>query len=365
MTSDRAERASLAHVTTSAFDVHLWSKPFDPVHFDPRIHFLWSANAYRAMRLSGQKIELEDLILFPLKDELVAGRNHFWCRYETALGKLTSGPATSLGDVREFLWPLRCRPRNLKVSFDGSKADESPNVWATIWLWPFGWSSIVEFKVTARFSLDDLEDLGVNLRRTSPGPFVADTNALSLSGLFSRLAEAVRRNLAVPENAPDDVTHLTRYIVFSLELPRGMPVPTKFKAWSASEQLRMVGALRGRKVQLKELVTELARGGFTAIPLGGGNFVVTDFNQGTLLVLRHRKDRPPLARPRGDTNHCLFGNLRTFLMIYFALHRFIQYAKDRTDIASAVSNAKELLRHLPDEYRSPLCAVFREHYSFA
>lgn len=355
MTSTPVKPVSQAHVTVSAFDVHLWSKSFDPDHFNPKVHFLWSEPDYRAMRTAGQKIDLKKLVLFPLKDEVDAKRNHFWWRYDTAVDNLAKGAPTPLGDVRAFLWPLRCRPKDFKLTFGISKASVPPKVWTTIWLWPFGWSSTIEFKLTAPFSLDDLEALGATLRSASPPPFAFNGKALSLSDIFRQLADMVRQDIAIPGKVPGDVTHLNRHVVMSLELPRGMQVPGS--GWSAADQLRMLAALRGDKVPRAELLSA----DILSTPLGGRNFAFTDFNEGTLLVLRHWKDREtPATR---ETNHCLFANLRTFSVVYFALRRFSQYAKDRPDVASAVTNAKNLLSSLPNEYRNGLCANFKKHYA--
>lgn len=355
---------SQAHVTVSAFDVHLWSKPFDPADFNPKIHFLWSSSEYRNMREAGQKVELGNLMLFPLKDELSQikakdelgekARNHFWYRYKVAVDNMPTGP-TSLGDMRYFLWPLRCRPKNFKLSFAASKAGVPPKVWATIWLWPFGWSSTVEFKVTAPFSMGDLQALGEKVRAKAPPPFMLDGKALSLSGVFGRLADTVRHEVAIPGKTPADSTRLQRYVFYSLQLPRCMPVPANAAGWSAADQLRMLGTLRGKKVQLGQLLNSEVL--FTA--LGDRNFAVTDFDEGTLLVLRHWKDLPATTR---ETNHCLFANLRTFSVVYFALHRFIQYAKDRPGIASAMESAKKMLSSLPEEYRNGLALNFKKYY---
>ncbi len=196
--SAMVKSVSQAHVTVSTFDVHLWSKPFDPALFNPKIHFLWSASEYRKMRDAGDKVELGNLVLFPLKNELSPGRNHFWYRYKAAVDTIVAGPDTPLGDPRDFLWPLRCRPKNFKLSFAASKAETPPDVRATIWLWPFGWSSTVEFKVTSPFSLGDLQDLGEKLRGAAPAPFVSDGKALLLADVFRRLAEMLRQEAAAP-----------------------------------------------------------------------------------------------------------------------------------------------------------------------
>jgi hypothetical protein len=357
--------ASQAHVTVSAFDIHLWSEPFDPANFDPKIHFLWSASDYRKMRDAGAKIALGNLMIFPLKPELdqiqpknqlgPTARNHFWHRFQVAAATLPAQPATPLGDTREFLWPLRCRPRNFKLGFTASKADAPPNVWTTIWLWPFGWSSTVEFKVTAPFSLADLQDLGTKLRSAASAPFMLNGDALPLSGVFKRMADTVRQELAAPGRAPNHVTLLPRHVVCSLQLPRGMQAPANADGWSAAERMRMLGTLRGKIVQLGEL-----NSGVLFTPLGDRNFAVTDFNEGTLLILRHWKDRSGATR---ETNHCLFANLRNFSMVYLTLHRFIQFAQSRPAIAGPMENAKAMLSSLPEEYRNGLCINFKKYYA--
>jgi hypothetical protein len=344
-----------AQYTLSAFDVHLWSQRYDPAAFNPKIHFLWSESDYRKTRDAGQKIELDKLVLFPLKNELSAERNRFWYRYDAAVENMPAGAATTLGDTREFLWPLRCRPKALKLSFSASKAPVPPKVRATIWLWPFGWSSTIEFKVTAPYSLGDLRDLGMKIRAKEPAPFTLDGKPLALSGVMQRLADMVRQDLAAPGLTPRDITRVPRHFVFSLQLPHGQAVPANVSGWPDGDQLRMIGALRGGEVQPGQLLNS----GVSFTPLGDRNFALTDFDQGTLLVLRHWKDRPGATR---ETNHCLFANLRTFASVYLALNGFA-YAKGHPDIASAMENAKTMLSALPEEYRNGLCVKFKKHFS--
>jgi hypothetical protein len=368
MTSVATKAVPLAHVTVSAFDVHLWSKPFDPAQFNPQAHFLWSAPLYRDMRSAGVKVDLGSLILFPLKRELEfevkkdgtkVERNRFWPRYQTALEKLPKGPTTSLGDVREFLWPLRCRPKGLNLTFAGAKTNVAPKVWATIWLWPFGWSSSVQFNITAPLSLDDLQDLAIKFRERAPGPFMLNGNAVPLSGVFKMLADIVRQQVGLPGSLPSDINSMGRYVVAALQLPRGAQLAGNFKRWAAADQLRVIGALRGGKVGVGELQPDGGLDKLLYTPLGAGNMAINDFNEGTMLVLRHWRDR----NGKRETNHCLFANLRNFLAVHFALHRFMQYAKNQPELASAVANAKEMLSGLPEEYRNALCLAFKQHYS--
>jgi len=343
-----------AHVTISAFDVHLWSKPFDPAVFNPKIHFLWSACEYRKMREAGEKIELGNLVLFPLKHELSPKRNHFWPRYKVAIENMPADSQTPLGDSRDFLWPLCCRPRNFRLTF--AEAEKPSDVQAAIWLWPFGWSSTVEFDIASPLSLVELQNLGAQLRANAPGPFVLDDQPLALAGVFQRLANMVRQDAANPGKTLNDVTHLQRHVVYSFQLLKGSKVPANAAGWTAANQLRMLGALRGNKVQLGQLLNA----GILFTTLGDRNFAVTDFAEGTLLVLQHWKDRPGTKR---ETNHCLFANVRTFSVVHFALHRFILYAKDRPALASAVENAKIMLSSLPEEYRNGLALNFKKYHS--
>lgn len=350
-----------AHVAVTAFDVHLWSRAFDPAQFNSRVHFLWSASDYPKMRSGGQKVDLGNLILFPLHDEIAVERNAFWWSYQVALDKLAPGPATPLGDARAFLWPLRCRPKGLDIVFARSSANRPPKVRVTIWLWPFGWSSTIHFQFAAPFSLDDLQDLAINLRTRSPGPFTLDGKSLSLSEMFKLIAERLRRDIGTAGNVPADAPHLGRHLVTAVQLPRGLRAPATFDRWPAADQLRFLGALRGRKVALGELRADGKGKKYLTTPLGPGNVALSDFTEGTMLVLRHWKDGRPIATR--ETNHCLFENARAFSTVHFALHLFIEYAQDRPELAPAVANARAILSSLSDEYRNPLGRNFRKHFA--
>jgi hypothetical protein len=354
MTSPTENASSLAHLTVSTFDVHLWSKPFDPDDFNPNVHFLWSAPKYRAARAAGQKVEIGDLVLFPLKDEV--GHNHFWSRYENAVDKLPAGSDTSLGDSREFLWPLRCRPRNLQLSFDPQEDGAPPAVRVTTWLWPFGWSSVTEFRMKAPFTLRGLEHLGATLQNRTPGPFIfGGGEALSQSGVFKELAGIVRQSVGVSGKAAD-TTRLGRHVFLMLELPKDMEA-RPVGSWSAADKVRMVGALQGHKAHLPDILSN----GFLFTPLGRRSFAVTEFDSGTLLVLHHWKNLGTSASR--ETTRCLFHNLRMFSVVYLTLHRFIGYAKGQTDLDSAVTNARQMLASLPEEYRNAFSQAFKTHYA--
>ena len=356
-----ATQGSSAHVAVTAFDVHLWSKPFDAAQFNPQVHFLWSSSDYPKMRSAGQKVDLGNLVLFPLHDEIDVERNTFWWSYKIALDKLAPGPATALGDAREFLWPLRCRPKGLDIVFSRSQATRPPKVRVTIWLWPFGWSSAVHFKFAAPFSLDDLQDLGINLRTRSPGPFTFEGKTLSLSEVFKLIAERVRRDIGTAGNLPADAPHLGRHIVSAVQLPRAWQAPPTLDRWPAADQLRLIGALRGRKIALGELGPGGNGKNYLTTPLGPGNVAITDFIEGTMLLLRHWKDRRPVATR--ETNHCLFENVRAFSTVHFALHRFAQYADDQQELAAAVANARAALSHLPNEYPNRFGRNFEKHFA--
>jgi hypothetical protein len=182
----------MARVVYCIFDVHLWSQPFVAADFDPKVLFLSSASGYRQMRVSGAKIELANLVLLPLSDEFDLRRNHFWPRYRAVADNIP-GSVTPFGDASDFVWPLRCRPKNLDLTLNGTVWNTNRKVRSTIWLWPFGWSSLLEIDLPAGDEFDDLLEIGINLRQKDPAPLLLQGKAVAVSSALAHLAQLVRQ----------------------------------------------------------------------------------------------------------------------------------------------------------------------------
>ena len=100
-----------ARVIISAFDTHLWPAPLlQSSDLSADLAFLGSPAGYRAVRDGATAKEATALRLFPMA---AGNQEHFWWRYLSAL-KL--GPATTPGP-REWLAPLRCRPKALAATY--------------------------------------------------------------------------------------------------------------------------------------------------------------------------------------------------------------------------------------------------------
>jgi hypothetical protein len=344
----------MARVVYCIFDVHLWSQPFVAADFDPRVRFLWSSSGYRQMRSRGAKIELANLVLLPLSDEFDLRRNHFWPRYQAAANNI-SGSVTSFGDACDLVWPLRCRPKNLDLTLNGAVWNTNRKVRSTIWLWPFGWSSLLEIDLPAGDEFDDLLDIGIKLREKDPAPLLLKGMAVGVSSALAHLAELVRPDLCTPaaQGKAMESTRLPRYVVCALELPKGFQVRRNI---SMADRMSLIGAVRGQELNQSKFLSKPPL--FT--PLGDGNFAVTEFDAGTAIVQRHRQDR---TGTKLESNHCFYVNTRNFFSIFLTLHRMIAYLAVKSKDDARAAAAASVLASLPAEYRNRLCSEFAAKYA--
>ncbi|WP_315750187.1 MULTISPECIES: hypothetical protein [unclassified Bradyrhizobium] len=344
----------MARAVYCVFDVHLWSQPFVAADFDPRVHFLWSSRDYREMRSQGAKIELANLVLLPLNDEFDLRRNHFWPRYQAVASNIP-GTITSFGDACDLVWPLRCRPKNLDLTLNEAVWHKAGRVRSTIWLWPFGWSSMLEIDLPADDEFDGLLDIGIALREKDPAPLLLKGKAVGVSGALAHLSQLVRQDLCTPaaQGKAMETTRLPRYVVCALELSKGFQIRENIPV---ADQMLLIGAVRGQELDLAKFLSN--RPLFTR--LGYGNFAVTDFDAGTAIVQRHWQDRPGTKL---ESNHCFYVNTRNFFSIFLTLHRMIAYITVKSkDDARAVA-AASVLASLPIEYHNKLCSDFAAKYA--
>ncbi|MCK1315885.1 MULTISPECIES: hypothetical protein [unclassified Bradyrhizobium] len=343
----------MARVVYCVFDVHLWSQPFVGADFDPRVHFLWSASDFRQMRTRGTKIELANLVLLPLNNELDLRRNHLWPRYQTVASNVP-GSITPFGEASDFVWPVRCRPKNLDLTLNGAVWNTNRKVRSTIWLWPFGWSSLLEMDLPAGDEFDDLLDIGIKLRQKDPAPLLLKGKAVGVSGALAHLAQLVKQDLCTPaaQGKAMESTRLPRYVVCAIELQKGFQVRRNI---SMADRMSLIGAVRGQELDLSKFLSNPPL--FT--PLGDGNFAVTDFDAGTAIVQRHRQDREGSL----EGNHCFYVNTRNFFSIFLTLHRLIAYLTVKSKGDARAAAAASVLASLPAEYRNRLCSDFAAKYA--
>ncbi|MBW7968332.1 hypothetical protein [Bradyrhizobium sp. BR 10289] len=344
----------MARVVYCVFDVHLWSQPFIATDFDPRVHFLLSSAGYRQMRVGGAKIELANLVLFPLRDELDLRRNHFWPRYQTAADNVP-GSIPGFGDACDFMWPLRCRPKNFDVALNGAEWNAGGKARSTIWLWPFGWSSLLELEFSAGDQFDDLLEAGIRLRQKDPAPLLLNGKAAAVSTALAHLSQLVRQDLCTPaaQGRAMESIRLPRYVVCALELPKGFRVGRDI---DMAERKALIGAVRGQQLDGTKFLSNQPL--FT--PLGDGNFAVTDLDAGTVIVQRYWQDRGDTKR---ESNHCFYVNSRNFFSIFLTLRRLIAYLAVNSKGDPRAVAAASVLASLPAQYRNRLCSEFAAKYA--
>jgi hypothetical protein len=369
---------SIERVTVSAFDLHLWPRPLtDRTSLRQPMHMLCNPAAYRAARIAGTTAELPGFWVIPLSEELRADRNHFWPRYGEAAQLSSPGPGYGYGEGEaeagpgDWLLPLRCRPRQAVPRFALSSPAINLSAHATIWLWPFGWASGIEFGVRASpgalLTVDVVQAITASLRAGAAPPFEMAGQRKALSDVFRELGGRLRENLAVAGQVAEGVLKVPRRLVVSAILTQGAPASSYLDSFagatrfSDSERGRILGILAGVDMPAVKAVSWESSKAVQLTALPRGSFALSKSDLGTLLVLRHPAD----TGSRRDRYRCLFANVRACWVTAAALGNLVKHysglGDDGHDRARLVAAAAGALGRLPLHYTNRLCQVIVGH----
>jgi hypothetical protein len=327
--------ARIARLVASVFDLHTWSKPLADADLGPDFRFMATPAEHRAMRVAGASRESANFRVFPIYSK--ASRNTFWRRYVNALDL-----AREAADDRDWLIPLRARPKSLAPTLTVPGLAAPVKVYVTVWLWPFGWSSQLEMRVGRHGGLDEVETITSALTGAAT-PFALAGKALSTSGLFAAVARAVVGDVVSPDADPQDVLRVQRRAVFGLVAEQGQIVePFDPPSRRSDLERARIASLLGRTVDVVE-VNQIGQPGsaYRLTPLGRPEFALTHNQLGAVVMLRHPLDSGPLhTRSR---QFCLLGNIRASLLAWAALSAVGTVGRN-TPLAQAAAGARDALR---------------------
>jgi hypothetical protein len=299
----------ISQLTVFAFDVHIAvSLLAIPGALTPAAQFL----ADPKLLVAAQPPDLSHFRISSLADELQT--NHFWQAVASAL-------KFAARDAPELPLPVRCVPKSFDVSLklpEGmTPRVNPPKVRATVWLWPFGWSSLIEFSLLAPLDFGDLRAITETLRRGMPFTLASEPQSpMSLSDLFKLLSAKVQQDIAVPGKAILPPPAVKRHIVLAAlpADPLSYSLAPGLKRWGDAYRAEMHSVLLERPVTLGELIgreknASEHKGDFLLCQFAGGeSFTISDFDRGSLLMLwpypqrrRHRYRYRCLAH---NLNHC-------------------------------------------------------------
>jgi len=353
-------------LVVSLFDLHLWTKPLvDLQLLNPMVAFLADPAEYNNLRGATRKIELANLCLFPLNIEL--SYNKFWERYALAAGlHANAGAGSSTADVSPWLLPLRGRPKLLDLSFQSSKPKLTAKAYATIWLWPFGWSSQIEFGIRAPLTFNEISAISAGLRGKRPAPFVLGGKPKDLSEIFKTLAQMVVGDIGKPGKVLADSLILPKHLVLTLVPPKEIPPrrygnsPSDLAPWSDADRARLHGALLGRQVTLPELIGWEKNSVFMLTKFDAGNFALTHFDNGSLLMLGEGKHK------WRESRRCFARNVSCVCVTALALLRLIerraQLANGGPVIGNLAKASSKALDSLVETYRNSFCRNLLDNY---
>ena len=339
----------MARMVASVFDLHTWSKPLvNPADLGPDFQFMATPADYRAMRVVATPKQSATFRLFPMYSK---GAQHtFWRRFVNALD-LT--PASA--DHRDWLVPVRCRPKTLAPNFILASLPSPVRAHVTVWLWPFGWSTQIEMRFNHHPNLDQAEQIALALTGSAT-TFELGGKVLSTSGLFAALAKAIVGDVAATGSDPEDVTRVQRRMVLGLIGEQGEPFD-RFDApprRSGAERAR-IASLLGRTVDMIEVNDVGKPGGrYLFNGLGGPEFALSHEQLGVVAMLRHPLD----SGRRRSKQFCLLGNIRASLLAWAALGGAATGVRPTPQMEPLIEAARSARTNLIDSCRN---RVFQEY----
>lgn len=329
---------SIVRVHASIFDLHLWKSPLLDAQamstaLAPLANPTGTGNAATGT-------DLPQLRAFPLSYQ--PDRHRFWRRYSDFVDGAPK-------DIRHRLLPLRCRPKDFELTFVGG-ISKPVAVFATIWLWPFGWASSLEFSVRESLSLDDVQKVNQALRGKAAKPaFLLNKAPTTLPQVFDNLSQRILKDTpAQGSNARADLV-VSKHIVLSLVPSKDTPQqrygaePATMPQWSDANRGRLHACLLGNDVSIAEVLKREREGAFMLTPLGGGSFGLTYFEEGTLLVW---------GSSWRETGRCFARNVANVSLAALALQGFVDRQPRLTGDSAAIKALADAVTSLLADLRT-------------
>ena len=344
----------------SVFDLHLWKSPLIEGHAlnSGLAHFADPA-ASATPRTNAAGVSLPNLWVFSLAHR--HDRHRFWGRYAELAD---SAPA----DVKHWLLPLRCRPKTLCLKFVGG-IPQPVATFATIWLWPFGWVSNLEFSVRTPLGLSRIQKVSQALRgKVAEPPFLLDGAVAKLPQVFNHLSQLVQQDVPAGGKGPGADLIVSKRMVLTLVPTKDSPPrrygasPAHVSQWSDADRARLHAALLADDVGIDEILRRERESAFMlTAPLDDGvSFALTYFDEGTLLSLGPLGE---LGKWR-ETGRCFARNVSNVSLAAMALECFIHREDRRSTgkpaVAQLVGAARRLLDDIATQYKNRFAQKFLE-----
>ncbi len=340
------------------FDLHFTPAPLRaPALFQPAVSFLGVPAEYE--KRFGQVWQV-DTSRFSLRP-MVAGLqwSHFWkglrtlCDLEGTNEKFAHYHIPIEGLVRDAEIVAK-----LPAPFGASK------VRARLLVWPYGWSTRLEVSLTGPAGLPELVKASQALRQDSIFSLTISgkpvLSAAPLSTVLRDITTWMQKDLftgTVPDQRP-----ISRHTVIGLSnfnepaepFSYNLDIDPQQPQLPTADRARLHSMLLGREVPLAEVLQREKAKAFLLTPLKKRGFALTDFDQGSLLVLQ-------VASPRagkGDTvARCLWRNTAAMLTTTNALLSVDRGVRTKAGdwLDQSADWGVRILSKLPDYYDNMVC----------
>ncbi|HEX8213788.1 MAG TPA: hypothetical protein VF584_26715 [Longimicrobium sp.] len=331
------------------------------------LSFLVEPNQYGPAQ-EQEGVETEHFLVQPLTAaELEFGDVHtpnkFWAQYYDRY----SLPAKDPRNRWQRLVPLRCVPRSFTAHLVTGDPAVKAQVEATVWLWPFGWSSHLQIIVENPLTLSGLKKLVHTI--DSAKCFDLEGELVPVSGVFRSLSRQVAGDLYGDPGLGNARPWIPRYMVVSMDelgsLPQMLDATAKARYFDFTESDRagLHSALLGTEIGIDELKKREHEKTFTWTFYPTAGFGITYFETDRTLLVLHEANEW-----NGSRAGCLGGNVALCSMMALSLLGAIRFAsrsefKDNPAVKEFTEVARAALLEMPDRYDNPYCVdLFSNHH---
>ncbi len=300
----------------SLFDVHVNLLALVKGAFHPDFYFLGFPQTYeRLYRQSAVLMERDELRILPHVWAPGEEKNHFWEDFSANL------PLPSLWHRH---LPLRCEPQQMRLRFVLDQPAIATDVTPLALIWPWGWSSNLDFSLAGRFTLDDLQEVVASWGSyDSPErPFLNNDCRCKPALVFRDLAELTARTVYRDATVTPGSAAVARHFVLSItategEMPAYRKKPKGEILMDETVREKLHSVLLGRRVGIRELQSrEMAeKRPFFDTWFRAGDVGLTDLGRGTVLSMAR-------SAAKGSSEKTLWAkasNIRSAALMTMAL----------------------------------------------
>lgn len=345
------------------FDQHFMDLGLvEPSQYRPEVRFLVEEEAYEERQRKSFELQLDDFVVHSIHRR--ERKDYVW---KALVNSWQPDYGVSGSPYWGFQIPFLFFPNQENILYVGKHNSRVP-VSICIQVWPSGWSTNLGFGLR-QASLQQIRELTTGMRSPFEKGFVLGSSMVSLSGVFSHFASALKEALLTSESSFgfDSIVSSSKlvagYARNVTEVPRypGKGSGSGKSLWD-SERAVIHSIVLAREVGILELhKLEGPRRQFLLTRFKGVDFAVSHLGHGTLLSAS-------ASFSKGKKNEraikCLISNIQAseYVMDLLAQSVAVFGNQDSTDNLRRLAKLSARgLRRFPQRYSNPFCGTYAKY----